>query len=477
MKILFIQKDVFAKPAVMALSALLKRDGHVTALCIDDLETDPGYKISVFKPDIIGFSITTGEYPWMKQIAERIRPYFKGLIICGGAHPTFYPDVIYDENIDAVCVGEGDQALSEFVAEYEKNGDITSVKNFLVKKDGQVFRNELRNLVEDLDSLPFYDRSVYKAYSLYDEKKNDVLYHTVMITGRGCPFKCAFCFNKAYNELYQGKGQIVRRRSVTNVIEELGALKKNESPEFITFDDDTFTLASDIWLDDFLQAYKREINIPFKLNARASHLNETRIIKLKKAGCFAVKIGVESGNSALRNNLLGKDISQDDIIAAAFLLKKHRIRFQTFNMVGSPGETFDMAMETYRLNKKIRPDFVWCSLVNPYPGTDIYAYSIKNGFIQKTDASGSSYSYFGNTPIKMMDRRKMIHLQKLLFFGVFFKIPDRLIIFLAGLPLTGLYNTVFGSGMFIGLNRINKINFLKTLKITIRYLVKYNFEK
>ena len=163
---------------------------------------------------------------------------------------------------------------------------------------------------------------------------------------------------------------------------------------------------------------------------------------------------------------------------AAFLFKKHKLRFQTFNMIGSPGETFDMAMETYRLNKLIRPDFVWCSLLNPYPGTEIYDYSIKNGYIENAMThDSSSYSYFYDAPVKMSDSRKMLNLQKLLFFGVFLQVPEKLIIFLSGLPLTRLYNIVFGAGMFFGLNRINKINFLKSLNLTIRHIAKYNFEK
>lgn len=475
MKVLFVQKDVFAKPAFMALSALLKAEGHRVDLLVDDLEKRADDRIEKESPDMICFSITTGEFPWMKSFVQRIRRRFHGMIVCGGPHPTFYPEIIEEPWLDAICIGEGDRAFPEFVNTVAAGEDHTQVENFHVRKGGNIIKNRIRDLVKNLDSLPFYDRSLYRYYPQYREPGNDILYHTVVITGRGCPYKCSFCFNASYNELYNGKGKIVRRRSVENLILELKELVRQYSPSFITFDDDTFTLSSSEWLDRFFRQYKEEVGIPFKLNARANHLNRSLVAALRSAGCYAVKIGVESGDSDIRNRLLKKKISNHEIQNAASLLKEYKIRFQTFNIIGTPGETFDLAMETFRLNRNIQPDFVWTSLLVPYPGTEIYEYCLNQGWLEGGSAEEKTvWSYFRDTPLSMPEKERMVNLQKILYIAVLFRLPDSVVRRLTRLPLHRFYSFLFGTGMFLGLMRINRIPFLQSFMITVRYLKEYN---
>lgn len=459
----------------MALSAVLKREGHTCGVVIDDLEYEGIHAVLFAKPDIVAFSVTTAEYPWMKQAGTGLRKRFSGLMICGGPHPTFFPDVIRDNYLDAICIGEGDEALPEFVRTLQLNKPADAVCNFIVKSDGRLIKNKLRPLVRDLDGLPFYDREIYKKYPVFRKRGHDLLYQHVVITGRGCPYKCTFCFNNTYQELYCFEKNTVRRRSVDHVIRELKQLKKKENPPFITFDDDTFTIAGKRWQDVFYKRYAEEIGIPFKLNAVATHITQSSAKALKKAGCYAVKIGLESGNDHIRTVLLNKKVSTESIVHAAKILKGHGIRFQTFNILGNPGETFEMAMETYRLNKRIRPHFVWCSLLNPYPGTGIYNYINKNGlFDTEVENQYSGSSYFIDTSIRLDEKHKIVNLQKIMFFAILLKLPDALVKRLVNLPLTKVYNTIFGVGMFVGIIRINRFDLFKTAMLTKKYLVKYN---
>ena len=251
-------------------------------------------------------------------------------------HPTFFPEVIDDEYLDAVCRGEGEEAMLELVNAWDKGGDITSIHNVSLKKDGRIYNNPLRPLITDLDALPFYNRSVYQRYSLYQGHQRDLLYYDVVITGRGCPYGCSFCFNKLYNDLYQGKGKICRRRTVSNVIEELKEMKRQDAHlRFITFDDDIFTLPPREWVLDFLDEYRKVIGIPFKMNTRANLLDDDLVMRLKDAGCHAIKIGLESGSEYIRNSIYFKGVSNEDIIEAASLTKKYRLQLQTFNTVGA----------------------------------------------------------------------------------------------------------------------------------------------
>lgn len=478
-QVVFLQKDVFAKPAIMALSACVKRSGHSCQVVVADLEKDPVEAVIRLKPDVVAFSITTSEFPFMRDMGSRLRALCeKAVIICGGAHSTFYPDVIHEPYLDAVCRGEGDVAFVEFLNAFDSGSATDTIANLWVKKHGRVIENEVRPLIEDLDTLPFYDREIYTRYDLYAGKGHEILYHQVVMAGRGCPKSCSFCFNKNYNRLYKDKGQVVRRRSVIHLINELKELKQSGKAGFITLDDDSFTLAPWAWLYDFCSAYENEIGIPFKINSTPAALDEELVKRLKRAGCFAVKMGLESGNETIRNRMLNKNLSEQSLLDAARLLKKYGIRFQTFNMVGCPGENLSIAFETYALNRRIRPDFVWCSLLNPYPGTDIYDLCKKEGLISAGfgfDEAGNSY--FTGTPLALSDKRELINLQKLMNVSVQLNFSERVLSALVKLPLSVFYSFIFGVGMTWGLIRINKGSFWSVVWLSLRYFARYNRKK
>jgi len=178
-----------------------------------------------------------------------------------GPHPTFYPDLANESYLDAICVGEGEGAILDLVNALEAGQDITKIKNLIVKRDGEIFKNDLRPLISNLDAIPFPDRTIYEKYSFFRKRK---IRH--LITARGCPFKCSFCFNKLYNEMYHGKGEELRRRTPRNVIEEIKKLKQ-ETPKLkhIFFLDDTFIITQS-WLDQFVEIYRKEVNLPFSCN-------------------------------------------------------------------------------------------------------------------------------------------------------------------------------------------------------------------
>ncbi len=478
-RVVFLQKDIFAKPAVMALSAILKRAGYDCFVVVADLEDDPVTAVLELHPDAIAFSITTAEFPFLREMGTKLRALQSDvLMICGGAHPTFYPEVIQEPCLDAVCRGEGDEAFPEFLNAWFSGKACENVLNFWVKKEGRLFKNDVRPLIRDLDALPFYDRDIYTRYAPYAEKKREILYHHVVNAGRGCPKSCSFCFNKNYNELYKGKGPVVRRRSVGHLIAELRNVKRSGKVDFITLDDDSFTLAPRSWLRDFCDAYEKDIGLPFKINSPVEALDEDLVSRLKRAGLFAVKIGLESGNETVRNVILNKKLSQESIISAARLLKKNGIRFQTFNIVGCPGESLAMSFETYALNRRIRPDFAWCSLLNPYPGTDIFERCKKEGLLPAGgDFDDTGASYFTGTPLSLPNKKELINLQKIMNVAVRLNLPEALLRLWVKLPFAGLNNLIFGAGMTWGLIRVNKKSFLSVVWLSLRYFSRYNGKK
>jgi len=394
MKITFFAKGTTEYISIEYLSAILKRAGHQVDLVFipgfDDLLGFINFpilkkivstksilkRVDEIRPDLIAFSCMTNFFPFVKEMADLIKSHYDIPIIVGGIHPTQLPElVISHPSIDMICRGEGDEALLELVNKMQCKQDITSTKNLWVKKEGQIYRNELRPLIENLDSLPFPDRDLFYKFGIF--------VGTVLVTsGRGCPFKCTFCYNHSYQKLYKGKGHYVRRRSVSSVIEEVKLCKEKYKPTNFIFFDDTFTLYPS-WLAEFSRIYSCEIGIPFYCNVRPGTVNEQMIKNLKDAGCSEVFFGIDSGSDFIRNEVMNRKVKQEWITRDAALIKKYDIKILTSSMFGLPNETPEMMWETLEMILKVGSDGVNSFTFYPFPGTSLNQYAKEEGFLSE----------------------------------------------------------------------------------------------
>lgn len=201
------------------------------------------------------------------------------------------------------------------------------------------------------------------------------------MTSRGCPFNCTYCFNHAYKEIYGvANRQYVRRRSVENVIAELVHLRKTQRIRSVYFLDDTFILDKAYTLA-LMEAYRREIGLPFYCLVRADLVDDDICRALKEAGCAYVALGVESGSERLRRQVLNRYMSNRQILEAARLIKRHRLKLITINMLCLPTETLDDMLATVDLNLRLRPDGLFTHTFYPYPGTALCAFARKQGLL------------------------------------------------------------------------------------------------
>ena len=209
--------------------------------------------------------------------------------------------------------------------------------------------------------------------------------------------------------MYAGLGRYVRFRSPANVIDEIISVAKRYTIKTVFFNDDIFILDRK-WLEQFLPLYRDTAGLPFCAQARADTLNEDIIKLLKEAGCRTVSFAIESGNEEIRKGILGKKITDDEIIKVAALLKKHGIRFATYNMVGIPGETVEDALKTVDINIKIGTDYPRCSFLTPYPGTRIAEYASKMGYLETSIDSIVPFSQQSGSIIKLKDKNQIINI-------------------------------------------------------------------
>jgi len=161
---------------------------------------------------------------------------------------------------------------------------------------------------------------------------------------------------------------------------------------FIKFHDDIFGADSD-WLIEFAERYPEEIRLPFLCYSRPDKIDENYCQQLKKAGCYAVCIAIECGSEDIRNSILNRNITDEQIKRACKILKKFGLRIYTLNMIGLPKESDKEILQTIELNQTIKSDFADASIFQPYPGTEIAKYCKNNGYLdEKSEFFESQYS-------------------------------------------------------------------------------------
>jgi anaerobic magnesium-protoporphyrin IX monomethyl ester cyclase len=415
-RILFIQNFWFEFLGTMTLSSLLKQQGHAVDLLIENNPDAIAEYVTSNPQDVVGAYTISGSHKWVVDAFTRIKQCSNALTLAGGPHPTFFPEFVEEKAVDAICIGEGEGALLD-IAECIDNGqDISGIRNIGTMQNGSAKINPLRPLVSNLNDLPYPDRDLY--YRKYALLRNSPSKH--FITGRGCPFNCTFCSNKAYKELYTGLGKMVRQPSPEKICREINVIRKSYPLKSVRFDDEVFLL-DEPWLLEFLELYKKDVDLPFSCLIRADIATPTAIRAMKAAGCYIAYFGIESGNDYIRNQILGKHIERSQIIDTARLLRENKIKIGTFNMVGMPGETFENAWETVHLNQIIQSDYPWCSIIQPYPGTDLEKYARTRGVLDESYGVNSlNQSYFNDTVLKNPESESLVVLQKLFYLAVRF---------------------------------------------------------
>lgn len=422
-KILFIQNFWFEFLGTMVLSSLLKQHGHTADLLIEDKPEKVADYVAATRPDVVGAYSVSGPHNWVTRTFEAVKRKSRVITLAGGPHPTFFPDFVSHPSIDAICIGEGEGAILEIAEAIDRHDSIRSIRNIWSHDNGQVIKNPLRPLLSDLNSLPHPDRDLYyRKYSILGKSPSKHF-----ITGRGCPFNCTFCSNKSYKSLYQGLGTMVRQPDPEKICSEITETRKRYPLKAVRFDDEVFLLDEN-WLIDFLALYRKHVHLPFSCLIRADIASPKSIEAMREAGCYIAYFGIESGNDYIRNRILGKNIERQQIIDTARMLRKNKIRIGTFNMVGMPGETAENVWETIRLNQIIRSDYPWCSIIQPYPGTELESTARKMGVLDADFGVDSlNQSYFNDTVIQNPESDALIILQKLFYLAVRFPGLERTI--------------------------------------------------
>jgi radical SAM superfamily enzyme YgiQ (UPF0313 family) len=319
-------------------------------------------EIRNFEPDYIGITV------WTTFIASAIRTaqYCRkvcpsAIIIAGGPHVTLLPeDIKKIAAFDIGVIGEGEQTILEIV----EGKSLHSIRGIFYSDNGNIKQNEPREFTKNLEGFGIPDRSLLINQENYEAEDMGLI-----MTSRGCPFKCAYCATK----IWENK---VRNRSVESVIEEIKSVKKKYGTIYFTLKDDSFATNKNR-VYDFCRKLKQEkVNIFWECNANLHTLDRDMLVEMRSAGCIAIKIGVESGSDRI-HKIINKKLNNKFIMSRIKIFDGTDIHLTCYFMMGIPGESKDDILKTLSFAYEIKPDFISISVYEIFPGTKLHRLGIE----------------------------------------------------------------------------------------------------
>lgn len=250
------------------------------------------------KVKMVGMSFTSPFLGIAQDLTRRIKDALDVIVVWGGIHATAKPEESL-EYADIVCKGEGGYVMLDLAKAYINKHSLEGIKNTYYRKEDKIIFEEVRPLIQNLDSLPYQDYGGENKFFIEGQLQNiDPLIYSGelrIFASRGCPFNCSYCYNNILRKLYK-KERYYRIKNIENLISELEyALSKFKKIRKIKFDDDTFIFARE-WIYEFCKKYKNRIGLPFEILYNAECLDEEVLKDLKIAGLRRIQVGIQTGS-------------------------------------------------------------------------------------------------------------------------------------------------------------------------------------
>jgi radical SAM superfamily enzyme YgiQ (UPF0313 family) len=332
-----------------------------------------------FKPRWAGFTAVTPVVKGAYRLGSRIKGKFPRILtFLGGPHATALPEEPLANGMDVVIRGEGEETVLELV---NAPGGWDGIPGLSFLKDGKPFRTPDREFIRDLDLIPFPARHLFPPIERYggQEALGNLTPVGSLLSSRGCPYTCQFCFKAVF-------GNKFRPRSAESVLEEWIHLKEKYRVREIAIVDDSFTSDPDRVhrICDTLIRYKAGIRWSCPNGIRVDRADPEMLAKMRRAGCYRVALGIESGNQAVLDSI-GKKITLEKIRETVANCRKAGIKTMGFFMLGNLGETRETMEQTVEFAVQLGTDYAQFLIAIPYPGTRLYDEIVKSGKLYITD--------------------------------------------------------------------------------------------
>jgi len=368
---------------LLSVAAYLERRGHSVEVedCLGPYAA-PDSDETVLRiirndPDIVGFSTTTSGFLDAHDLACRLkalRPEVK--TVFGGVHVSAMGGELLQrfDHIDYLCFGEGEETLAELAAGIP----VGNIFGLAYKKDGEVLVNPPRELISDLDSLPF---PAYEKLPGFPGKYHLPLFSYInppgatMITSRGCPYQCSYCDRSVFKKGY-------RYNSPPYIYEHMKYLHQRFGVRHINIYDDLFTLQRKRVESLCELLVQKPLGIRFNCAVRVGHVDEALLTTLKNAGCLMVSIGIESGDPSLLE-VHKPGVYLDEVRSTVAMVHAAGLRVKGLFMMGLPGETEESIRKTSDFVIALDLDDMNMAKFTPFHGAPVWQQIFAQGQVQE----------------------------------------------------------------------------------------------
>ena len=346
-------------------------DTHAMKVAMEDLKAwlQTYYPTAPKFIGLTGSTLTISYAYDTAQICRELYPQAK--IILGGVHATEKPqEAVTQTFVDYVIRGEGEFAFQELVA----GKPFAEIRGLTYKENGRVIHNEDRELIKDLDILPmaaYHLLPMDHYFPAVGSYKN--LPAISMVTSRGCPGKCTFC--------YQPFGSLIRQRSPKKIFEEIQYLLRNYGIREICFYDDNFTTLKPRIRELCKMIMDAKLDFTWSCFSRVDWADLTLLKLMRQAGLRQVMYGIESGDQQILDTIR-KQTTLEKIRTANRWTKEANIEVRAAFIFGNPGETEETMKKTIDFAIELDPDVAIFNVVVPNPGTQMYEWAVKAGVLK-----------------------------------------------------------------------------------------------
>lgn len=376
--------NIYAPLGLAYIATALEYAGHSVSILDLNSQKVPDSKLAkeLESADIIGITGMITEYKEvlrLSAVARESNP--EARIILGGALATTCTDeVLLLSKADCVVIGEGEKTIVELTSTIEYGMDFSKVKGIAYKTNGAVNVNPMREPIKNLDDILYparylldmnrYTTHHFKSFGIKVPK----IKSTTMVTSRGCPFNCSFCFQDMWGHKWRG-------RSPENIIGEIKQLKNQGFNGFV-FNDDTFVLDKKRAIDFCNQLISSKLNISWYCNGRVNLMSEELLEAMSRSGCKGIAYGIESGNQQILDSIK-KGITLEQVTRVVEMTKKVGIHITGYFMLGILGDTKATIQETFEFARKLDLNFYGFAMTSPILGTPMYDSAKEKGMVMQ----------------------------------------------------------------------------------------------
>ena len=348
----------------------------------DGMLADFRKKVEEFKPDFMIYSVVEDAFlqclDMLREIEDLNIPH-----LVGGVFPSTAPERCMEYDVTSMIgLGEGERSVVETAEAIRTGKPLNDILGTWFKdSDGTIHRNPKDSLVDINETRP--DFSLFEESRFYRPMGGRVFKMIPVESFRGCPYSCTYC-NSPWQRTFSTEnniGNFLRRKRMDVLRDELREYQRLYEPEFFYFVDDVFLARPKSEIFEFCDMYE-EFGLPFWFNTRTESCEPDVLARLKEVGCYRISFGIECGNEQFRQRVLRRKISNEELIRRFGIIADSGIAFSLNVIVGMPGETRELIMDTVRLVRSVQGyDALTVSVFTPYHGTVLRDVAVQNGWM------------------------------------------------------------------------------------------------